>query len=792
MNGQPLTAQALRRRFDLSALNFETSDQLEPWSLPFAQERAIEAIDMALRMNYHGYNLYLMGSQGLGKHRLVRQMIHQHSLLSQPLYDWCYIHNFDQAHRPKVLKLPQGLGAKLKKSMEQFVVEFVNQLNAQLNSPEFQRSLQDIKQKWVDLETEVFGEIGEEATARGFNLSKTDEGYSLVPEHQGEAMTEKTFQTLDESEQKRIESDTLSLKEALMNAMRSMADWEDQQASEIHQLEFGVFKALLEKLIKPLEKTYAGQLDVGFFLAQVKQDISQNLDDFKIPEEQKAELARLTSRQILETYPTYQVNVLVDNAHETQTPILYEEHPTFTNLMGRIEHTASMGALVTDFMHIKSGSLHRANGGYLILDTHRLLTHPYAWDALKRSLRGREVKMESPDQTVNLATTNTLEPEPMPLDIKVVLCGDRDSYFLLQEYDPEFTSLFKVMADFSESLYVPHQEAAVLANYVRMMAHLQHSEGLMALTRSAMECSLSYLARRMEDTAHLSLNRQEILDILREAHYWAQRRGAQVIDAEDLNRVEQSRELRHSRIQILDNEGFERGLTLVQTQGEVIGQVNALSVIDLGEMSYGHPSRVTATVYAGDSGITDIERESDMAGNIHTKGVMILTAWLSDRYAQQEALSMSANLAFEQNYGGVDGDSATLAEACALLSALAKLAVRQNLAITGSMNQLGQVQAVGGVNAKVESFYDLAQKRGLVPGQGVILPASNVQHLMLKASLVEAVEAGVFSIYPVETIDQAVELLLGRSMQEVDRLVKVRLQKWKNHKARLAKQKDSD
>jgi len=459
------------------------------------------------------------------------------------------------------------------------------------------------------------------------------------------------------------------------------------------------------------------------------------------------------------------VNVLVDHSESKGAPVVYEDHPTYNNLIGRIEHIAHMGALVTDFNLIKPGALHRANGGYLILDARQLLLQPYAWDGLKRALRSREVRIESLSQVLSLVSTVSLEPEPIPLDVKVVLIGERLLYYLLYQLDPDFGELFKVEADFNEE--IPRTPENNLL-YARLIGTIARKEGLRPFDRGAVARVIEHSARMADDAEKLSIHLLSTADLLREADYWAGVAGNGVVTADDVQRAIDAQIHRADRLRELVQEEIKRGTILIDTTGERVGQVNGLSVIQLGNFAFGRPNRITARVRLGKGEVVDIEREVELGGPIHSKGVLILSGFLGARYAAERPLSLSASLVFEQSYSGVEGDSASLAELCALLSSLAEVPIRQSLAVTGSVNQHGEVQAIGGVNEKIEGFFDVCKTRGLTGEQGVIIPATNVQHLMLRQDVIEAVKAGQFHIYPVQTVDQGIELLTGIPAGERD------------------------
>ncbi|MGK2915031.1 MAG: Lon protease family protein, partial [Porticoccaceae bacterium] len=461
----------------------------------------------------------------------------------------------------------------------------------------------------------------------------------------------------------------------------------------------------------------------------------------------------------------YEVNLLLDRTGNGGAPIIYEEHPSYANLLGRIEHTAYMGALSTDFTLIKPGALHRANGGYLILDAIKLLMQPYAWEALKQALSSRELRIESLEQALSLVSTVSLEPQPIPLDVKVILLGDRRLYYLLYAQDPDFAELFKVPADFESAM--PRSPDNDLL-YARMIATIVRQKNLLPFDRAAVAAIIQQSMRVEADSTKLSTHMRSIADLITEADYWAREAGHPVVGVEDVHRVVTTQINRVDQVRDHIHESIQREIILIDTEGASIGQVNGLSVLQLGNFSFGQPSRITCTTRLGDGHVIDIERETAMGGPIHTKGVFILSSFLGARYGQNAVLSLTASLTFEQSYGGVDGDSASLAELCALLSSISQIPIRQCFAMTGSINQFGQVQVIGGINEKVEGFFDVCKARGLRGNQGVLLPRSNIQHLLPRPDVVAAMTAGEFHLYPVDSVDEAIEILTGIPAGTVD------------------------
>ncbi len=769
MTTQPLSAQQLRQRCDPSQFDFETTDELGNLSDIVGQERAVDAILFGIGIRREGYNMFALGPSGTGKRTTIGQFLDQQAATEPIPSDWCYVNDFEQSHRPRAMQLPPGQGAVLRKDMEQLVEELRTAIPAAFESEDYRTRKQEAEEEFKEQQEKTFGEIQQQAQERSIALIRTPAGLAFAPLQEGEVISPDEFQKLPEEERKRFEENISKLQEQLQETLHQMRQWEREAREKVKELDRQVTMFAVGHLIDELREKYTKLPDVVDYLNAVQQDVVENVDEFRkseeIPQIMGTPLPRLMAG--LPRFRRYQVNVLVDHSQSKGAPVIYEEHPTYNNLIGRIEHLAQMGALVTDFNLIKPGALHRANGGYLILDARQLLPQPYAWDGLKRALRSREVRIEPLGQALSLVSTVSLEPEPIPLDEKVVLIGERLLYYLLYQYDPDFGELFKVEADFNEEMARTSENNLL---YARLIGTMARKEELRPFDRGAVARVIERSTRMAGDAEKLSTHMLSIADLLREADYWADVAGNNVVTTDDVQRAIDAQIHRADRLQERVQEQIQRGTILIDTTGERVGQVNGLSVIGLGNFAFGQPSRITARARLGKGEVVDIEREVELGGPIHSKGVLILSGFLGARYAAKRPLSLSASLVFEQSYGGVEGDSASMAELCALLSALAEVPIKQSWAMTGSVNQHGEAQPIGGVNEKIEGFFDVCclQGRGLTGKQGVIIPASNVQHLMLRQDIVEAVEAGQFHVYPVRTVDQAMELLTGIPAGEQD------------------------
>jgi len=592
-------------------------------------------------------------------------------------------------------------------------------------------------------------------------ILSTPSGYTLAPMKKGKTLGPDQFEQLPEEEQQRIEQVIEDLKQKMKETVRQVPVWQRESRERFKELNREVTERTVDAFIRDLKQRYEDLPRVQAYLEAVKQDVVENVDVFRQQAEQQQQQSSVqqTPRRSQE-FNRYLVNVLVDNDDQSGAPVLYEDNPVYQNLIGRIEHRAQMGALTTDFTLIKPGAVHRANGGYLILDVRQLLTRPFAWEGIKRVLSAREIRIQGPEQWYGLAGTVSLEPEPIPLDIKVLLTGDRILYYLLQQYDPEFNLLFKATADFAEDIDRSGENTDL---YARMIASLQSQEGLRPFDRTGVARVIEHCARRADDAEKLSVHMGTLADLLRESDYWAGTDGSQVIGAEDVQRAIDAQVYRVDQLRERVHEAILRDTLMIATDGSEVAQVNGLSVVQLGDFIFGRPNRISATARLGEGKVIDIEREAELGGKIHSKGVMILSSYLAHRYEPERPLSLAASLVFEQSYAMVEGDSASAAELCALVSALSGVALKQAMAITGSVNQHGQIQPIGGVNEKVEGFFDVCRQRELTGGQGVIIPKANVKHLMLRRDVVEACEAQRFHVWPVDHVDQAISLLTGQA-----------------------------
>jgi lon-related putative ATP-dependent protease len=767
-----LEAAELYQRCEPEQFRFETTSDLEDLSEIIGQARAVEAMQFGMGIERAGYNIFALGPAGTGKQAVVHQFFHQQAETEPVPSDWCYVNNFELPHKPLAIRLPPGKGVEFRQDMERLIENLRTALSAAFESEEYQTRRQTIAVELQERQAHSFEELQQRAKERGVALLRTPAGLAVAPVRDGEVLSPEEVQQLSEEEQEQLRARMEELQDELQRILRQVPTWQRETQENLTTLNREMAELAVGGLINEFREKYVGFPRIVEHLNAVQKDVVENAREFLSPPDEEPDAvgaplggAGQGGREGSPMLRRYQVNVLVDHSQTVGAPVIYEDNPTYQNLIGRVEHMARMGALLTDFGLIKPGALHTANGGYLILEAHKILSQPYAWEGLKRALQAGSIRIESIGQMLSMISTASLEPEPIPLNVKVALVGERMLYYMLWQLDPDFAELFKVAADFEERMDRNTDNQQL---YARLIATLVRREELRPFDRTAVARVIEQSARMAGDASKLSTETRSLSDLLREADFWAQEAGRDVVTAADVQRAIEAWIRRSDRLRERIQEEILRGTILIDTEGERTGQVNGLSVSALGNFAFGRPTRITAQVRLGKGEVIDIEREVELGGPIHSKGVLILSGFLGGRYAREKPLSLSASLVFEQSYGGVEGDSASSAELYALLSAIAEAPVKQSLAVTGSVNQHGQVQAIGGVNEKIEGFFDLCRTRGLTGDHGVLIPASNVKHLMLRSDVVEAVEKGEFHIYPVETVDQGIEILTGLQAGERD------------------------
>ena len=749
---QALPAEALTNACDPSELAFDDTSALRAHELPLGQDRVLEAVEFASGILRSGYNLYVMGSPGVGKHRLIDELLRRRASDQPAPPDWCYVADFDRPDAPKALQLPAGRGERLRDDMHQLVEDLLVALPAAFQSSEYRRQAQEIHNEFKQREDSAAAEMAKRAEERGVALLQTPNGYSLAPQRDGKLLDAAEFEALDEEDKKQRQAAMAEIKEELRSVLGKVPLWQRELRKRIRKLNADITELSVSQLIRELYQQYEDLPAVQSYLKAVQTDVVENGEIFlSLGDEDKvdADDARLLR---------YRVNLLVAHPPDGGAPVILESHPTYQNLVGRIEHIAHMGTLTTNFTLIKPGALHRANGGYLVVDIEKLLAQPFAWGALKRALNSEEIRIESIERLVGVMGSVSLEPEPVPLQIKVALIGERWLFYLLKAYDAEFSSLFRIVADFSEDM--PRDPSREMA-YAQLIATLQQRDALHPVSRDGVARIIDWSARRAHDNEKLSLHLGSLADLMQEADHFARLADKPLIDASDVQAAIEAQIRRADQVRVRLHEAILDDTLLIDTRGRQLGQVNGLVVVKAGDYTFGSPTRISATARMGTGTLIDIETEAKLSGAIHSKGVMILSAYLASRYARHQPLSVSATLVFEQSYGEVEGDSASLGELCALLSAIGDLSLDQSFAVTGSVNQHGQVQAIGGVNEKIEGFFTICSARQLTGTQGVIIPAANRGDLMLNDEVRQAAAEEGFAIYAVEHVDQVMALLTG-------------------------------
>ena len=760
---QPLEASELRRVVNPASLGFKTTDELHPNTGLIGQDRALKAIQFGANIKSHDFNIFVLGPPASGKTTAVKAHLGPKAAEAPTPADWVYVYNFDNLNRPKALQLPHGRAKDLARGMVAALDELRSVLPALFESEDYQVRRRAIDEQFRSGQEEALEALNTRAQAQNIAILRTPTGFTMAPMHEGKVVKPEVFNALPETMRKEVEHKIEALQKDLEAILERMPKADKKRRADLSVLNEDVSKRAVNEALDDLMASFSDVPQVRDYLRAAGQDLTRNVALFLTTGEEENAIVRQpvdTARDA--RFRRYMVNVMVSNggALPAGAPVVEELNPIHGNIIGRIEHIAQMGTLMTDFLLIKPGALHRANGGYLLLDARKLLLSPFAWEALKRAIKAREISIEQPAEATgfSMVSTQSLDPEPIPLDVRVVLLGDRELYYLLAAHDPDFPGLFKVQADFDDTIARSSENDHA---YARVIASIVKEHGLKPLDAAAVARIIDEGARLADDREKLSIEIGRIADIVREADYWSSQAKRKLTTKQDVARAIDEQIQRADRLRDRAQETIARGVVLLDTEGSQIGQINGLSVIQLGAFAFGRPSRITARVRVGGGRVVDIEREAKLGGPLHSKGVMILWGFLAGRYALDVPLALAATLVFEQSYGGVDGDSASAAELFALLSALAEQPIRQSLAVTGSVNQRGEVQAIGGVNEKIEGFFDVCRARGLNEQQGVLIPKSNVQHLMLREDVVEAVRHGQFAIYPIGTIDEGIEILTG-------------------------------
>jgi lon-related putative ATP-dependent protease len=766
----PLPPEALYRRCDPASLGFASTRDLSPAGHAVGQARATEAIEFGLRMRAPHYNVFAFGPAGTGKRTLIQQLTMRAAAALPAPRDWVYLNNFSEAHRPRALSLPPCRGQALRQDLRGLIDDLKAAIPAAFETDEYRARRKTIDEELRQKQKSAFEGVEREAEHRGQAILRTPFGMGVGPVRDGKVLEPQEFRSLPEPEQERLKRDMDYIQEQLQAVLAQAPRWESERHERIRALDREVTRWAVSHLIGGIATRYEDVPSVVAHLRELEQDVVEHAVGFLAQQTAQAADApvEMVVRQALADtrgFERYTANLIVDRGGCAGAPVVEEDHPTLQNLLGRVEYRPQLGALVTDFSLIKPGALHRANGGFLVLDARRVLMQPFAWEALKQTLRSQQIKIQSGQEMLGMVSAETLQPEPIPLDVKVILTGDRSLYYLLAAADPDFREIFKVAADFDEAI---DRDGPVEASFARLIAAILAERKLRPLDAPAVARVIEHATRLAADRRKLSLEVESIADLLHETDHLAGESGREIVTAAEVQAALDAQERRAGRIRDRYREAVRRRSLLIETKGAKVGQINGLSVMTLPEAAFGHPTRITARLRLGKGDVVDIEREVELGGPIHSKGVLILSGFLGGRFGRRRPLSIGASLVFEQSYGGVEGDSASLAELCALMSAIGQIPIEQRFAVTGSINQHGEVQPIGGANEKVEGFFDVCCDQGLDGSHAVIIPTANIDNLMLKAAVVQAVRDGKFHIYAAATVDEALTLLTGQPAGTAD------------------------
>ena len=771
-----LTSEQLYRKCDAAKFDFTTTADLEERLSALGQDRAICAVELGINIKSRGYNLFCLGPEGTGKTSLVKRILEKEGKQRPTPDDWAYVYNFDEPHKPIAVNFPAGAAAGFAKDMEEFAYAMEHDLPEAVKNELYEEQLSVIREKYQEKRNDYVKVLQKKAKGKKVSLLHMPMGVVVAPMKNGEIISPDVFDTLSDDEKNEIMADLNAMQEEIAQHQDDAPGWEEKQTEEIKKLQEKLVKDAIKKPINDIKQKYRGNKKVAEYLKAVQNYILENIPSFVPNYDQDSKpqteeepmaglLSQLKNQQEEDKYSKFKVNVVVKNVPDSGAPIVLLDHPTQGNLVGKVERIQQFGALITDFTLIKGGALHRANGGFLLIDARKLLLQPYSWDSLKRALASKEIKIEAPSEDTSFSTIS-LDPQPIPLDVKVVMTGDAELYDLLSERDPDFSDYFKVEADFGMIIDRTDENEV---EYAKLIGSLTKKKNLRSLNKQAVARVIEYSSRLADDSEKLTAHVSSIGDLLKEADYWARKSKASQIGKNHVDQAIKSQIYRSDRVNRAMLEQIDKGTILLDVKGERVGQINGLVVNNFTRNSFGKPTRITTQVRLGRGEVINIEREVAMSGPIHSKGVLILQALIANRFAKRSPLSLSASIVFEQSYGGVDGDSASSTEYYCMLSAIANLPIKQSLAVTGSINQFGEIQPIGGVNEKIEGFFEVCKYNGLTGKQGVIVPRTNVVNLMLREDVLEAVENGQFSIYAIDDVDDGIELLTGIPAGKADK-----------------------
>ncbi|MDD4556087.1 MAG: AAA family ATPase [Alphaproteobacteria bacterium] len=770
-----LTTKELYNKCKYSKFKFASTAELEEKLSALGQDRALSSVEIGINIQSKGYNLFCLGPEGTGKTSLVKRVLEQEALTRKTPDDWAYIYNFEETHKPLTMRFSAGKAAEFAKDVDKLIEELSDSIPSVIESDEYKASLSIVNEKFKQKKEEYVKILQKKAKGKSVTLLHMPVGLVVAPVKNGEVLSPEAFDELPEEEKQRLMDDLNAMQQEIEETAQHLPDWEDKQRKEIYAIQEKFLKISLKNPFDEIRQKYKSNRQVGEYLKNVQKYIIENTEDFlssgkDIPnaggeEDMLSNIFMRMNKKDDDKFEKFRVNVIVKNEAGKGAPIVHLDHPTQGNLVGKVEKMQQHGSLLTDFTLIKSGALHQANGGFLLIDARKLLIQPFAWDSLKRALASKQIKIETPGDDAGFSSIS-LDPEPIPLNIKVILTGDEGLYEMLMERDPDFVDYFKVEADFATTM---ERNEKMEMEYAKLIGSLSKKKNIRSLNKQAVAKVIEYSSRLAGDSQKLTAHVASISDVLKEANYWAMKSKSNQIGKNHIDQAIESQLYRSGRIKQAMLEQIEKGSILLDVEGEKVGQINGLVVYNFSRLAFGRPTRITTQVRLGNGEFFDIEREIELSGPIHTKGVLILQSLLANRFAKEAPLSLSASIVFEQSYGGVDGDSASSTEYYCLLSAIANLPIKQGIGVTGSINQFGEIQPIGGVNEKIEGFFDVCKHRGLTGEQGVIIPRTNVLNLMLRDDVLEAVETGKFHIYAVDSVDDGIEILTGIKAGKLDK-----------------------
>lgn len=781
MKHEELNYKKLKRVCTLEEFDFNNTDELEAKHSIIGQQKAVKAMEFGLSIKMKGYNIYMSGPSGTGKTTYAKEIAKRFAKNEAVPYDWCYVYNFDDSRKPTALRFKPGEGKEFKDDMKELVEMLNVEIPKVFSDDDYENQKNEIIDSYEQQRDALMKDMSDKAKEYGFGVKTTSSGVYFMPIIDGVSLNEEEFENLPEEQKEEILKKSDVVQDTAQDIMKELKGYEKEAKKEINDLDYKVGMFTIGPYITELQEKYKQYEKVIKYLNQVKEDILENIQDFieEDDEEEDENVAALIpllgKKPCVETTDKYGVNLLVDNSKTKGAPVVVDFNPTYYNLIGEIEYDTEFGNMTTDYKKIKSGLFHQANGGYLILQAQDLMANAQAWEVLKRVIRTKEITIESLRDQLGGLTVSTLKPEPIPVDVKVIVIGSNYIYNILYEYEEDFQKLFKIRADFDSEMDFSYENIKSLAKYIKGFSE---REKTMPFDISAVSKIVEYSSRVAESQNKLTTRFNQIVEILCESATWAKLENSKIVNVDHVMKAIYEKIARSNMYEQKMDEIIEQNIIMIDTVGKKVGQINGLAVLDTGDYTFGKPTRITATTYAGRSGIVNIEKEAELSGSIHDKGVQVISGYLGQTYAQEYPLSLSCRLCFEQNYNGVDGDSASSTELYVILSSLSEVPINQEIAVTGSINQFGEIQAIGGVTYKIEGFYDLCKLRGLTGNQGVIIPYQNVSDLVLKDEVIQSVKEGKFHIYPIKHINEGIEILTDTPYKQIHSKVLEKLKKF--------------